>query len=225
VDLPFDWLDELRLDLLGKLALAVILGAGVGLEREISGKAAGLRTNILICLAATLLMELSIAMSTGPDGRWVGDPARIAAQVISGVGFLGAGTIIVARGTVVGLTSAATIWMVTAIGLAVGAGMFVEAIGATVLVMLILGWMSNLEYRVRGLRRKAVAIVRTRPDYDPEEMRRVLRGHGLRVRGESMEDTEFGRTFEYRLHGPSRQYAALVKALRANDDVLDVQVG
>jgi putative Mg2+ transporter-C (MgtC) family protein len=223
--IPVEWLVELRLDLLGKLLLAVLLGAGVGLEREIAGKAAGLRTNILICLAATLLMELSIAMSTGPDGRWVGDPARIAAQVISGVGFLGAGTIIVARGTVVGLTSAATIWMVTAIGLAVGAGMYIEAIGATAIVMIILGGLSSVEYRVRGIRRKGVAVVRTRPDYSPENLRHLLRGHGLRIRSEAMEDNEFDRTFEFKLDGPSRQYAALMKALRADDGVLDAQIG
>jgi putative Mg2+ transporter-C (MgtC) family protein len=184
-----------------------------------------LRTNILICLAAALFMELSIAISESSDGRWLGDPGRIAAQVISGVGFLGAGTIIVARGTVVGLTSAATIWMVTAIGLAVGAGMFVEAIGSTVIVMLILGGLSSLEYRVRGLYRRATATIRARPGYPQEEMRRLVRGYGLSIRKESFEDGEFYRTFQFRLRGAARQYPVLVKALRSDERVFDVQVG
>lgn len=114
--------EVLRLDLLGKLALATFLGGVIGWEREASGKAAGLRTNILICVGAALLTELSIHFSTIPDGvpRW--DPARISAQVVSGIGFLGAGTILQSKGTVTGLTTAATLWVVAAIGMSAGAG-------------------------------------------------------------------------------------------------------
>ena len=106
----------LRIDLLLKLSLAVVLGGIIGIERELSGKPAGLRTNILICLGSALLMDLSVRIGM-VDGARVGDPARIAAQVVSGIGFLGAGTIMQARGAVLGLTTAATIWVVAAIGL------------------------------------------------------------------------------------------------------------
>lgn len=167
----------LRLGLLGKLALAVVLGGAIGLEREVRGKAAGLRTNILICLGAVLFTDLSIGMA-GPTG----DPARIAAQVVTGVGFLGAGTILQSRGTVVGLTSAATIWLVAAIGVAIGAGATIEAAGSTLLVVLILAVLGALERRVRGVatvRHIAIEVAR-----DPErvkEIEDIVRSSGLRI--------------------------------------------
>src|SRR5690554_1125523 len=107
----------LRVDLLVRLLLAAILGGLVGLEREISGKPAGLRTNLLICVGAALLTELSLSIGLLTAERPNADPARIAAQIVSGIGFLGAGTIIQARGSVVGLTTAATLWVVAAIGI------------------------------------------------------------------------------------------------------------
>ena len=119
-----DLVRELRLDLLWSLVMAMVLGAAIGLERELHGKAAGLRTNILICVGATLYTQLSLYLA-GPEG----DPGRIAAQIVTGVGFIGAGTILHARGHVSGLTSAATIWFVAAIGIAVGAGATLEATG------------------------------------------------------------------------------------------------
>ena len=117
-----DVVRTLRLDLLVKLGLAVLLGGIIGFEREVSGKPAGLRTNILICIGAALLMDVSVHIGL-VDGRRIGDPARIAAQIVSGVGFLGAGTIMQSQGVVTGLTSAATIWVVAAIGMTVGAGL------------------------------------------------------------------------------------------------------
>src|SRR5262245_12494018 len=102
---------SLRLDLLAQLLLATLLGGAIGMEREISGKPAGLRTNILICVGATLFTVLSVQMSGAR-----GDPGRIAAQVLTGVGFIGAGTILHARGSVTGLSRAATIWLVASIG-------------------------------------------------------------------------------------------------------------
>lgn len=148
-DAPADWLSRLgwlRLDLLGRLLLAALLGGAVGLERELSRKPAGFRTNLLICLGAALLTELSIAIarSAGPAAPNV-DPGRIAAQIVSGIGFLGAGTIIQARGSVVGLTTAATLWVVAAIGMAVGMQAYVEAVGTTVLVIVALILLGRVE--------------------------------------------------------------------------------
>ncbi len=132
--------EAFRLDILGKLLLAVVLGGAIGLERELRRKPAGLRTNILICLGATLFTELSIVMA-GEHG----DPSRIAAQIVTGVGFLGAGTILHDRGAITGLTSAATIWLVAAIGVAVGAGAALEASGAALLVVVVLGALGWVE--------------------------------------------------------------------------------
>jgi len=141
----FGSLAWLRLDLLIRLLLAALLGGLIGLEREISGKPAGLRTNILICVGAALLTELSVAIGVLAPERPNADPARIAAQIVSGIGFLGAGTIIQARGSVVGLTTAATLWVVAAIGMAVGAAAYVEAIGTCILVIAVLVLLRRLE--------------------------------------------------------------------------------
>ncbi len=135
----------LRPDLFVRLMLAVVLGGAIGWEREASGKPAGLRTNILICVGAALLTDLSIRFTGLAVGRGVGDPARIAAQIVTGIGFLGAGTIIQARGTVTGLTTAATLWVVAGIGMSVGSGSYLEAVGATVLVLVVLVLLSPME--------------------------------------------------------------------------------
>ncbi len=131
---------DLRLDLLLHLVLAVILGGAIGLERELQQKAAGLRTNILICVGAALFTELSLAMTAE-----FGDPSRIAAQIVTGVGFLGAGAIIQGRGIVTGLTTAATMWLVAAIGMAVGFGALLEATGTTLLVVVVLVALRPIE--------------------------------------------------------------------------------
>jgi putative Mg2+ transporter-C (MgtC) family protein len=136
-----DLVIALRLDLLVRLIVAAVLGSAIGMEREIQGKSAGLRTNSLICVGACLFTELSIAL-TGPG---TGDPSRVAAQIVTGVGFIGAGTIMRGRGAVTGLTTAATIWLVAAVGMAVGAGWTMEAAGATLLTLVVLSLLGRME--------------------------------------------------------------------------------
>src|SRR5688572_19631756 len=119
-----------------RLILAAALGGMIGLEREASGKPAGFRTNLLICLGAALITEVSYFVSQGGGAN--ADPGRIAAQIVSGIGFLGAGSILHSRGGVTGLTTAATLWVVAAIGMAVGARAYLAAIVVTSLVMLAL---------------------------------------------------------------------------------------
>lgn len=135
-------IEAFRLDLAAKLFVAVLIGGGVGLERELKGKPAGLRTNILICVGSALLMDLALRITETHGG----DPTRIASQVVTGIGFLGAGTILHTRGQITGLTSAATIWVVAALGLTIGAGYFVEALGSSLTVMIVLvglGWVEG----------------------------------------------------------------------------------
>jgi putative Mg2+ transporter-C (MgtC) family protein len=213
-------LATLRVDLLLKLVLAVLLGGAVGLERQIAGKPAGLRTNILICVGSALLMDLSANLA-GPNGV-LGDPARLAAQVVSGIGFIGAGTIMQSRGTVTGLTSAATIWVVAAMGLTIGAGYYIEALGTGVLVTLVLAGLGNVEHRLLRIRRESSATIRVKPGTPFEDIEAVLRAGGLKVRTRETFDHPDDRVFEVRLAGPARQFDVVRESLARRKDVLDL---
>lgn len=132
-----------------KLGLSLILGSVVGIERKRKGQIAGVRTFALISMGATLAMLLSIYVPQEYLGLKNGDPGRIAAQVVTGIGFLGAGAIIQMKGSVRGLTTAAGIWMVAAIGLAVGVGLYIIAIVATALILFILVQLERFEHKVK----------------------------------------------------------------------------
>jgi len=125
-----------------KLLVAVLLGGAIGVEREIVGKPAGLRTNILIAVGSTLITITSVRFAAQYEGT---DPSRIAAQIVTGVGFLGAGSILQSRASVVGLTTAATIWAVAGIGIAIGAGYIPIAFAATLIILLCLTLLRPLE--------------------------------------------------------------------------------
>ncbi len=127
------------LDIALKLLLAIALGGIIGLERETSQKPAGLRTHILICASAAMMMILSQLILTGRTPA-SGETLRVAAAVITGMGFIGAGTIIQSQGMVHGLTTASTLWMVTGLGLVVGAGYYIFAVlfSAFILAALVL---------------------------------------------------------------------------------------
>lgn len=131
-----------------KLTLSMVLGAIIGYERKRKGQIAGVRTFSLIAMGATLAMILSIYVPQEYLGLKNGDPGRIAAQVVSGIGFLGAGAIIQMKGSVRGLTTAAGIWMVAALGLTVGVGMYVIATVATLLILFILWVLERMEHRM-----------------------------------------------------------------------------
>lgn len=126
--------------LAGRVLIAAILGAALGFEREWRGKEAGLRTNTLIALGAALFTAMSVELGAGS-----GDPARIAAQVVTGVGFLGAGAILHQGGTVQGLTTAAMIWVNASIGVAAGAGHVRLAVATTAIVLLTMIVLSPID--------------------------------------------------------------------------------
>ncbi len=122
-----------ELEMVLRLLLAAFLGGVIGFQREWTGKEAGLRTNMLICLGSALFTVLSVYAFPGSD------PSRIAAGIASGIGFIGAGVILHRTGgSVVGLTSAATIWAVAAIGMAAGSGKYIIAVGACILTLIVL---------------------------------------------------------------------------------------
>lgn len=124
--------------------LSVVLGGLIGLEREIHHKPAGLRTNILICLAAALFTQLALSISQ--DG--FDSTSRILQGVITGVGFIGAGSVIRGSHEIHGITTAASIWLVTGIGIACGFGMYDAAVGVTVIALIILWGLHPLDRRL-----------------------------------------------------------------------------
>src|SRR5262245_21569100 len=140
-----------------KLVLAAVLGGLIGIERELRDKPAGLRTNILICVGSTLFMSISTTVARVLGG----DPTRIAAQIISGIGFLGAGAVLQSHGFVLGLTTAATIWVVAGIGMALGSGMYSLAIFVTGMSMFTLYFLSLVEDRIQGRRSYSYSLVVT----------------------------------------------------------------
>lgn len=138
------------LDAIFRLIVAVFLGGIVGFERQSRNKTAGLRTHILVSLGSCLVMILSINVHINYNNSG-GDAARLAAQVVSGIGFLGAGTILANKKglNIIGLTTAASLWTVSAIGLTVGSGYWVMASATTILVYLTLGILSRIEQRIK----------------------------------------------------------------------------
>lgn len=128
-----------------RLTLACVLGGIIGYERQSRRKSAGLRTNALVCLGSCLIMVLSEALYFHVEGRTNADPARLAAQVVSGIGFLGAGAIMKEGLTVTGLTTAASLWVVSGVGLAVGAGYYSGALFTTALIFATLGTLSRID--------------------------------------------------------------------------------
>ena len=219
--------DALKLILLLKLLLATLLGGAIGFEREIAGKPAGLRTNILICVGAALFTHLSISIAQigfTPDGRPYGDTTRIAAQIVSGIGFLGAGAILHAHGAVVGLTTAATIWVVAAVGAAVGAGAYVEGVGTSVLIILVLVGLRPVERRLLNRRRKVNATIRVQREVRFDVIDDIVRACGLHIFSRRTFEHESDRAFELELIGTSKQIDLLIDDLRRRPDIVSVSV-
>jgi putative Mg2+ transporter-C (MgtC) family protein len=136
---------ETEINLALRLTVGLVLGAIIGFERELHRQPAGFRTHSLVSLGAALFTVVS---AFGFSGAAV-DPTRIAAQIVSGIGFIGAGTILQYRGHIRGLTTAASLWSVAAIGTAAGAGLFVVAIVGTLLILVILSILDRVESLVR----------------------------------------------------------------------------
>jgi putative Mg2+ transporter-C (MgtC) family protein len=214
-------IDILRLELLLQLGLATLCGGWIGLEREVSGKPAGLRTNILICVGATLFTSLSVVMSAGR-----GDPARVAAQILPGVGFIGAGTILHTRGSVTGLTSAATIWVVAAIGMALGARAYTEAIGTTLLVMFVLYGLGRVDKVVARSATETHLIVHTHPEATMlTDLETLIRRAGLEVQRTASRQENVDLVIEFDLRGPKRLHNEVLGSVIHHPGVRAVSTG
>lgn len=219
--MSFDWLvNVFRLDLMLQLALAVLLGGAIGLERELGGKPAGLRTNILICMGSVLYTKLSISLGVA------GDHSRVAAQIVTGVGFIGAGTILHARGAVVGLTSAATIWVVAAIGVALGAGLALEAVGTTLFVIVVLQGLGRIERIVERQSTVSRLLIHARPDPSPiEDLETVVRRTGVDIIRQEQRKENVDLVVEFELRGAKRLQDQVMIALLHHPSVRTVSRG
>ena len=177
-------------ELILRLVGACFLGGAVGYQREIHGRPAGLRTHILVCVGATLFTITSIMFGRGSE------PSRIAANIVTGIGFLGAGTIIRQGSTVRGLTTAASLWSVAAIGLAVGMGgqMYILAATTAVLVLAVLSWVDILEDRLLSAERYlGLAVIFSSHEHDPKAVINRLADLGVQVLGAKSEMEEDGK--------------------------------
>jgi putative Mg2+ transporter-C (MgtC) family protein len=153
----------MELELAGRMTLGLVLGAVIGLERELHRQPAGFRTHSLVAVGAAIFTIIS---AYGFVGSAV-DPTRIAAQIVSGIGFIGAGTILQHRGNIRGLTTAASLWSVAAIGMAAGAGMVTIAVVGTVMILVVLFLLDRIEAFAR--RRMGLRAEAPTPDEGPTE--------------------------------------------------------
>ena len=158
-----------------RLVVAAILGGTIGLERQLRHKPAGLRTNMFICFGAAMFTVLSKQLA-GTEA----DSARIAAQIIPGIGFIGAGSILHSRGSVTGLTTAATLFVVASVGMAAGGGLYITAVFATALILVALAVLGNLEGRF-GLKTSITTFEVTGANAEAmlRDVNRILEGERL----------------------------------------------
>ncbi|MEA5060232.1 MAG: MgtC/SapB family protein [Candidatus Pelethousia sp.] len=186
-DLPF------ALTMLMRLSIAALLGGVIGLERERARRNAGLRTHILLCLGAALVMCTGEFIFAAHSNQASMDPARLGAQVVSGIGILCAGTIMKEGSTIRGLTTATGLWCASCIGLAAGSGNLIPAVGATVIVVIVLWFFRNLEEkRLHKNNYLELSILLQNTQGIVENIMNWMRINGYAVRSLTFEQLENG---------------------------------
>ena len=203
-----------------RIGLSALLAGLMGAEREWSGKWAGLRTHMLIGVGSALLTHISILIGVefaeGRSNAW--DPGRIAAQIVSGVGFIGAGTIIQSRGAVHGLTTAAGLWVASGLGIAVGGGFYAEAVLTTVALLVILVALRPLEQRLlRGDRR--TVVLQLGPGQKLSRLMDLLDNANVRAEKVSMSRSKEGISALVQFRGSPEDSHRLVE-LASREDLL-----
>lgn len=212
-----------------RLCIAAVLGGCIGFERERLSWAAGLRTHMLVCVGSCLVMLVSAYgftdLHTDPSFRI--DPTRMGAQVVSGIGFLGAGAIILRGEVVKGLTTAASLWAVAAVGLAVGSGLYWGAASATIIMLVILVWLKPLSEHYRS---HQVTELQVRADHGAITLKTLEDLLGKRVKKvrqivsqhtPGAEDVDEVIISFYRV--PDKEMLAVIEALRASKVVREVR--
>jgi putative Mg2+ transporter-C (MgtC) family protein len=193
-----------------RLVLAAILGGAIGLERELKHRPAGLRTNLFICLGAAMFTLLSDALAL----KFLGDHTRIAAQIIPGIGFIGAGSILHSRGDLVtGITSAATLFVVASVGMAVGGGLYLTAIFATGLILFCLFLLGNAEQRFK-LAINTYEVTGSSADVITAEVNRVLECVHAMMQDVQVAVTQQHVRLQFDIEGTRKEQGMVLRALK-----------
>lgn len=211
-----------NLEILSRLLMAALLGSVIGFERERLNWAAGLRTHMLVCVGASLMMMVSAFgfADALTQKNVVLDPSRVAAQVVSGIGFLGAGSILLRGEVVRGLTTAASLWSVAGIGLAVGGGMYTAAFGATIIILIILAGVKPLERRfISAKQQRSIQLLAERGSVSLDSLHRALGVGSIRVKQfivqQSEDDPELDDVQIALSRASSNEFAAICARLGA----------
>jgi putative Mg2+ transporter-C (MgtC) family protein len=203
-----------------RLLLACFLGGAIGLEREIKHKPAGLRTNMFICFGCAMFTILSFRFSAN-----IADKTRIAAQIITGIGFIGAGSIMHSKGAVSGLTTAATMFVVASIGMAVGGGEYLTAIFATMVILVALSVLGSLEFHFRN---RAVALCYEVVGKDLQksmsEVNRILTESHLSTRAVKMDTDRGFHRIQFTVGADPKVHTALMDTLRKCSELERVEL-
>jgi putative Mg2+ transporter-C (MgtC) family protein len=197
---------------LTRVLLAAVLGGAIGLEREFKHRPAGLRTNMFICFGAALFTVLSRGLAAEPS-----DYTRIAAQIIPGIGFIGAGSIIHTRGLTTGLTTAATIFVVASVGMAAGGGLYLTAIFATCLVIAALFLLGHMEetFNVKLLL-SSYEVTGSSVEQVSQEVNRILESHHRLMQNVATGDTGQHIRVQFDVEGCAREQKELFHQLKAS---------
>lgn len=186
-------LQEFVAEILLPLLAAAILGGAIGLEREFHGRPAGLRTHIMVCLGSAMVMLVSTRLQTllptlTPDSALRVDPGRIAAGIVTGIGFLGAGAIMKLKSTHRGLTTAACIWFVAALGVVVGVRAYAMGVAGTLLALAVLMLLTRVEGAMRPDTYREIVVVAARSEDLLQRVRAALAGLGMTVQSSEFEE-------------------------------------
>ena len=220
--LPHISLADLLSKSMVRLTLAAVLGGIIGLERAFKRRPAGLRTNMFICFGSAMFTILSNDLAA----EWgIGDHTRIAAQIIPGIGFIGAGSILHAKGSVTGLTTAATIFVVASIGMACGGGQYLLAIFATMLIYLALHVLGLLERRfnLKPLMMNYMIVSEKSADDLVAEVNSVLEEQGKEMQGMRLSRTAGKERLVFSVDGTRSEHAELASRLRQSDDLRNLE--
>jgi len=220
--LPHVTLADLFSKTMVRLMLAAFLGGIIGLERELKRKPAGLRTNMFICFGSAMFTILSNELA----GEWgIGDHTRIAAQIIPGIGFIGAGSILHDKGGVSGITTAATLFVVASIGMAAGGGLYLEAIFATMLIYLALHLLGILERQLnlKPLRMNYIIVSDKTADDLVAEVNSILEDQGKEMQAMRLSRSGEKEKLVFRVDGTRNEHKQLMNRLRESPDLSNLE--
>jgi putative Mg2+ transporter-C (MgtC) family protein len=202
-----------------RLGIALVIGGIIGAERERQKKAVGLRTLILISLGSALFTILSIRIGINIGG----EPSRIAASIVSGIGFIGAGVILEEHGRIVGLTTAATIWLTAALGMAAGAGEYILAVGTTAISIIVLILFTRFEEYLEISSENRTYEITTKTSWDKyKEIKSMFKEHSLSIQNYKQEKKESEMVCTFEAYGTTKKHDKLVQKLLADKEIKEV---